>query len=274
VIKIELWYLIPMFIVAFVVVMLFSIPVPGTGNLVHKWQDWENNLTVNGTVHINNINPATNYMKLGINTNQPQFPVLGATDAYLYNVGQNLVIGTKTAGKYIKLFAGGNATSNEVARISDNRFNISGFATYWSYYGEMWFGDLEYEMTQPLLADRWECLYKPDWDKSDMSQFVAEGGNLILDHAQDGVYDIHWTITSRGEDIDTLFGVSINGVDPTRDCMQQEILTGHYYIQSGSCFLSLRDGDKLCLMARPVLYDESITLRFGNFNAHYLGDVV
>jgi hypothetical protein len=225
----------------------------------------------------NNGNQTINFIDMGIKSstyNQAANSVFKANEAYLYNTGSNLVIGTGTSGKYIKIYAGGTGSGNETVRISYRRVNITGFATYNSYYGEMWFGDLEYEMTQPLLADRWECLYNPDWDKSDMSQFVAEGGNLILDHAQDGVYEVPWTITSRGEDIDTLFGVSINGEDPTRDCMQQEILTGHYYIQSGSCFLSLKNDDKLCLMARPVLYDESITLRFGNFNAHYLGNVI
>jgi hypothetical protein len=248
---------------------------------------FSNNVTVknlnNGTsdtsnmIVTSNVGTSTNYfVKTGItsnNYNQAEFSSMLANDSYMYNKGGNLIIGTGTAGKYIKLIAGGTGAGNETVRISYRKVNITGFATYWSSYGEMYMeGELEDRWTQTFVADRWECITAPVWEKSDMTQFVAEGGNLAGDHNAVGVYRIEWAISSSGQDLETKFGVSLNGEDPRRDCILQTILTGQYGIQSGTCLLRLADGDKLCLMAYPEGYNEDITFKYGNFNANYIGD--
>jgi hypothetical protein len=227
-------------------------------------------------VATNNVGTETNnYIDMGINSNtynQAEFSSMLANDSYVYNKGGNLVIGTGTAGKAIKLIAGGTGAGNETARISLHRFNITGYATYWSYYGEMYFGGPAVEVySQHIGADRWECL-TPEWIKGDVSAFELDGATLMGFKNSPGIYSVRWSLSSYGEDFDTLFGIGVNGDVPTNDCMSQEFLTGHYAIQSASCLMRVNDGDKLCLMASPMGFDEAITMSFGNLNVNYIGD--
>jgi hypothetical protein len=66
-----------------------------------------------------NGNETTNYIDLGINSSANTSAVFGgADDAYLYNVGQNLLMGTATSGKSIAFLTGGTSqASNERMRI-------------------------------------------------------------------------------------------------------------------------------------------------------------
>jgi hypothetical protein len=66
-----------------------------------------------------NGSETTNYIDMGINGSGNTSTVFGnADDAYLYNVGQNLLMGTATAGKSLVFMTGGNSQStNERMRI-------------------------------------------------------------------------------------------------------------------------------------------------------------
>jgi hypothetical protein len=67
-----------------------------------------------------NGNETTNYVDLGINSSANNAGVMGgANDGYLYNMGQNFLIGTGTASKALIFMTGGTAqSSNERMRIS------------------------------------------------------------------------------------------------------------------------------------------------------------
>jgi hypothetical protein len=66
----------------------------------------------------------TNYINLGINSsgyNTAAYNITGPDDGYLYNIGNNLVIGTglsSSVSKSIIFFTGGTTTSNERMRIT------------------------------------------------------------------------------------------------------------------------------------------------------------
>ncbi len=66
-----------------------------------------------------NGSETTNYIDMGINGSGNSAAVMGmADDAYLYNVGQDLLIGTATASKVIQFLTGGTSEStNERMRI-------------------------------------------------------------------------------------------------------------------------------------------------------------
>lgn len=66
-----------------------------------------------------NGSETTNYIDMGINSSGNTSNVFGgANDAYLYNVGQNLLVGTSTSGKSLVLMTGGTTQStNERMRI-------------------------------------------------------------------------------------------------------------------------------------------------------------
>ncbi len=70
----------------------------------------------------NNGSETTNYVDMGINGGNNTSGIMGAAnDAYLYNVGQNLLIGTGTAAKSLVLMTGGTTQSaNERMRIDGN----------------------------------------------------------------------------------------------------------------------------------------------------------
>ncbi|MBS1513035.1 MAG: hypothetical protein JST86_19520 [Bacteroidetes bacterium] len=70
----------------------------------------------------NNGDETTNYVDMGINGGNNSSNVMGgANDAYLYNVGQNLLIGTGSASKSLAFLTGGTAqSSNERMRIDGN----------------------------------------------------------------------------------------------------------------------------------------------------------
>jgi hypothetical protein len=55
----------------------------------------------------NNGNESSNYIDMGINSENFTGPVGDANDAYLYSTGQNLHIGNTTAGKHLGFFVGG-----------------------------------------------------------------------------------------------------------------------------------------------------------------------
>jgi hypothetical protein len=64
---------------------------------------------------------STNYIDLGINNsgyNQAEYSIGSSGDAYLYNNGGNLTIGTQTTGKVIKFHAGGTTAADQVALIN------------------------------------------------------------------------------------------------------------------------------------------------------------
>ncbi len=69
-----------------------------------------------------NGNETTNYIDMGINGSGNASGVFGAAnDAYLYNVGQNLLMGTSTAGKSLVFMTGGSSqATNERMRIDGN----------------------------------------------------------------------------------------------------------------------------------------------------------
>jgi hypothetical protein len=56
----------------------------------------------------NNGNETTNYIDMGINSENFNGPIGDANDAYLYSTGQNLHIGNTTAGKHLGFFVGGD----------------------------------------------------------------------------------------------------------------------------------------------------------------------
>lgn len=70
----------------------------------------------------NNGSETTNYIDLGINGSNYSGGVMGgANDSYLYNLGQNLLVGTGTAAKSLIFMTGGTAqATNERMRIDGN----------------------------------------------------------------------------------------------------------------------------------------------------------
>ena len=63
---------------------------------------------------------STNYVDLGINSsgyNNALYTITGINDAYLYNMGGHLAVGTGTAAKDIKFFTAGTLAVNERMRI-------------------------------------------------------------------------------------------------------------------------------------------------------------
>jgi hypothetical protein len=68
----------------------------------------------------NNGSETTNYVDMGINGQNYSGGIMGtANDAYLYNIGQNLLIGTGTAAKSLVFMTGGTSQStNERMRIN------------------------------------------------------------------------------------------------------------------------------------------------------------
>ncbi len=67
-----------------------------------------------------NGNDTVNYIDVGINSsgyNDPAYTIGGPDDGYLYTNGQNLAIGTQTAGKSLLFHTGGTLASNERMRI-------------------------------------------------------------------------------------------------------------------------------------------------------------
>lgn len=70
----------------------------------------------------NNGSETTNYVDMGINSGGNSSGVMGtANDAYLYNIGQNLLIGTGSSSKSLVFMTGGtNQSSNERMRIDGN----------------------------------------------------------------------------------------------------------------------------------------------------------
>ncbi|MBC7850716.1 MAG: hypothetical protein H7Y31_13325 [Chitinophagaceae bacterium] len=69
-----------------------------------------------------NGSETTNYVDMGINGSVNSSGIMGAAnDAYLYNVGQNLLIGTGSASKSLVFMTGGTVqSSNERLRIDGN----------------------------------------------------------------------------------------------------------------------------------------------------------
>lgn len=70
-----------------------------------------------------NGNESTNYIDMGINSstyNDAGFTIGGPDDAYLYNSGEDLAIGTSTAGKALLFHTGGTLAANERMRIDGN----------------------------------------------------------------------------------------------------------------------------------------------------------
>ena len=69
-----------------------------------------------------NCSETTNFVDMGINSSTNTSGVMGAAnDAYLYNVGQNFLIGTGTAAKSLAFLTGGTTqSSNERMRIDGN----------------------------------------------------------------------------------------------------------------------------------------------------------
>ncbi|MBL7701639.1 MAG: hypothetical protein JNM14_05285 [Ferruginibacter sp.] len=67
----------------------------------------------------NNGSETTNYIDMGINGGSNTSGVMGAAnDAYLYNIGQNLLVGTGTAAKSLVFMTGGTSqAANERMRI-------------------------------------------------------------------------------------------------------------------------------------------------------------
>ena len=81
-----------------------------------------NNSSSDVVATANNGSETTNYIDMGINGGSNTSGVMGvANDAYLYNIGQNLLIGTGTASKSLVFMTGGTTqSSNERMRIDGN----------------------------------------------------------------------------------------------------------------------------------------------------------
>ena len=82
----------------------------------------------------NNGSETTNYVDMGINGGSNASNVMGvANDAYLYNIGQNLLVGTGSASKSVVFMTGGTSqASNERMRI-DGSGNVGIGVTSPSY---------------------------------------------------------------------------------------------------------------------------------------------
>ncbi|MGF2412678.1 tail fiber domain-containing protein [Ferruginibacter sp.] len=70
----------------------------------------------------NNGSETTNYIDMGINGGSNTSGIMGvANDAYLYNIGQNLLVGTGTAAKSLVFMTGGTTqATNERMRVDGN----------------------------------------------------------------------------------------------------------------------------------------------------------
>jgi Chaperone of endosialidase len=70
----------------------------------------------------NNGSETTNYIDMGINGGSNASGIMGvANDAYLYNIGQNLLVGTGTAAKSLVFMTGGTTqATNERMRVDGN----------------------------------------------------------------------------------------------------------------------------------------------------------
>ena len=70
----------------------------------------------------NNGDETTNYVDMGINGGNNTSGIMGAAnDAYLYNIGQNMLIGTGSASKSLAFLTGGTSqATNERMRIDGN----------------------------------------------------------------------------------------------------------------------------------------------------------
>lgn len=70
----------------------------------------------------NNGSETTNYVDMGINGGSNTSGIMGvANDAYLYNIGQNLLVGTGTAAKSLVFMTGGTSqATNERMRVDGN----------------------------------------------------------------------------------------------------------------------------------------------------------
>lgn len=86
----------------------------------------------------NNGDETTNYVDMGINGGNYTGGVMGsANDAYLYNMGQNFLIGTGTAAKSLVFMTGGTTQStNERMRISGTGNVAIGTTTFDGTYPE------------------------------------------------------------------------------------------------------------------------------------------
>lgn len=72
-------------------------------------------------------NDTTNYSDMGVASSghsDPLYSIVLPLDAYYYTNGGNLVLGTQTVGKIIKLFQGGTLAANEVARFAPTTNNL------------------------------------------------------------------------------------------------------------------------------------------------------
>jgi len=77
---------------------------------------------------------STNYVDLGINSgsysNGASSLLNGANNAYLYNKGQDFVIGNASSSKSIIFFTGGDASSNEKFRINSSGVVLNSAMTF------------------------------------------------------------------------------------------------------------------------------------------------
>lgn len=82
-------------------------------------QSGGNNASTDIVATANNGTETNNFIDMGINGSGYNANYFGGpNDAYLYNMGQNLFIGTGTSGKQIMFLTGGGTTGNERMRIN------------------------------------------------------------------------------------------------------------------------------------------------------------
>ena len=76
----------------------------------------------------NNGDETTNYIDMGINSQNFTGPIGDANDAYLYSTGQHLHIGNTTAGKHVGFFVGGgnHETDRKFQLNSNNQHQMTG----------------------------------------------------------------------------------------------------------------------------------------------------
>ncbi len=90
-----------------------------TSNSIFKILSPGTNASSDVVATANNGSETTNYVDMGINSSVNTSAIMGgANDAYLYNLGQNLLIGTGTAAKSLVFMTGGTSqVANERMRI-------------------------------------------------------------------------------------------------------------------------------------------------------------
>lgn len=145
----------------------------------------------------NNGDETTNYVDMGINGGSNTSNVMGAAnDAYLYNMGQNLLIGTGTASKSLAFLTGGTSqATNERMRIDGN--GKVGIGTNAIPKGAVGAAKFAIEGTGASLNGP-HLQFTTSADNYPLSQFLHWSHDAVY-HTYDAYFDGSWrSATSAG----------------------------------------------------------------------------